>query len=256
MICVVPAAGKGVRLGPLSGLIPKLLVRVNDKPLVFYVFNKIRELGVDHVIMIINHHRDQVTQFLGKNYLGIAIDFVVQEKLDGIANAVKLAEEYVGKEFFVMLGDEVYDTNHWEFSEFIKKENLDCSFCMMKTEDPNLVRSNYTVEMDQGKLIRLVEKPKIVVSPYFGVGTYFFKRKVFEFIDITPFSPLNGERNLTDVMQVMTDNNQKVSPFFLDGSYMNVNSLENLEKAKLILNRSEHYCEPRSLYQRIIRKET
>ena len=186
MICVVPAAGRGVRLRPHSDLTPKPLVMINNKPMIFYVFNKIKELGVDHVIMIVNYHRDQIIRFLGKNYEEVDIDFVVQEKLDGIANAVKLAEPYVGKDFFVMLGDEVYDTNHKGFSEFVKKENLDYSFCMMKTEDESLIRSNYSVEMEHGKLIRLVEKPNVIVNPYFGVGTYFFKRKVFDFIDIIP----------------------------------------------------------------------
>jgi len=241
MICVVPAAGRGVRLRPLSDPTPKPLVMINNNPLIFYVFNKIKELEVDHVIMIINHYRDKIIRFLGKNYLGVDIDFVVQEKLDGIANAVKLAEPYVGKEFFVMLGDEVYDTNHRGFSEFVKKEDLDCSFCMMKTEDESLLRNNYSVEMKDGKLIRLVEKPKVIMNPYFGVGTYFFKRKVFDFIDNTPFSPLNNERNLTDVMQVMIDNNQRVFPFFLDGRYVNVNSIKDLEKAKLIVNQSGNH---------------
>jgi len=241
MICVVPAAGRGVRLRPLSDPAPKPLVMINDNPLIFYVFNKIKELEVDHVIMIINHHRDQIIKFLGKSYLGVDVDFLVQEKLDGIANAVKLAEPYVGKEFFVMLCDEVYDTDHSVFSKFIRKENMDCSFCMMKTEDESLIRNNYSVEMKNGKLIRLVEKPKVIINPYFGVGTYFFKRKVFDFIDNTPFSPLNNERNLTDVMQVMIDNNQRVFPFFLDGKYVNVNSIEDLEKAKLIVNQSVHY---------------
>jgi len=236
MICVVPAAGRAVRLRPLSDPMPKPLVMVNDKPLIFYVFNKIRELGVSHVIMVTNYHKDQIIRFLGKNYMGVDIDFVVQEKLDGIANAVTLAEPYVGKEFFVMLGDEVYDTNHSRFSEFVKKENPDCSFCVMKAKDESLIRSNYSVEIKNGKLIRLVEKPKVIVNPYFGVGTYFFKRNVFNFINDAPFSPLNNERNLTDVMQAMIDNNQRVSPFFLEGRYANVNSIADLEKAKLIVN--------------------
>jgi len=239
--CVVPAAGRAIRLRPLSDPTPKPLVMINDKPLIFYVFNKIKELGVNHVVMIINYHRDQIIRFLGKNYVGVEIEFVVQEKLDGIANAVKLAEPYVGKEFFVMLGDEVYDTDHSEFSEFVKKENPDCSFCMMKTKNESLIRSNYSVEIEHGKLIKLVEKPKVIVNPYFGVGTYFFKRKVFDFVDNTPFSRVDNERNLTDVMQAMIDSNYKVTPFFLEGRYVNVNSIEDLEKAIPIVNQSDHH---------------
>jgi len=239
MICIVPAAGKGIRLRPLSSLTPKPLVMIDDKPLLFYVFNKIKELGVDHVVMIINYHKDQITRTLGKNYVGVDIDFVVQERLDGIANAVKLAEPYVGKQFFVMLSDEAYDTNHKGFSEFVKGKNPDCSFCMMKTADESLIRKNYSVEFKDGNLVRLVEKPKVITNPYFGVGTYFFKRKVFDFIDQTPRSPLNNEVNLTDVMQTMIDNNQRVYPFILDGRYVNVNSIDDLEKARLIIDQQK-----------------
>lgn len=236
MICVIPAAGKGVRLRPMTYPLPKSMVKINDRPLIFYVFSKIKELGVNRVIMIVNQHKEKLIDFLGQNYLGIDVEYVIQEKLNGIANAVKLVEPYVDKNFFVMLGDEIYDTNHSLFSTFVKKQNLDCSFCMMKTDTEQLIKNNYSIEMNDGKIIKLVEKPKNIISSYFGVGTYFFNTKIFDFINKTSPSPLNNEINLTDVMQTMIDNNQKVSPFFLEGRYVNVNSSDELERAKGIIN--------------------
>ena len=182
MICVIPAAGRGIRLRPMTYPLPKSLVKVNDKPLIFYVFNKIKELGVSQVIMIVNHHKEKIIDYLGRNYLGIDVEYVIQEKLDGIAKAVKLVEPYIGKDFFVMLGDEIYDTEHSGFSNFVKKKDLDCSFCMMKTETEQLIRNNYSIEMKGEKVIRLIEKPKEIRSSNFGVGTYFFSKNIFDYI--------------------------------------------------------------------------
>ena len=72
---MVLAAGLGTRLRPLTDKIPKALLKVNDKPLLFYIINKLKQVGVNQIILNVHHHADQIINYLNKhNHFDISIE--------------------------------------------------------------------------------------------------------------------------------------------------------------------------------------
>ena len=69
MKAMILAAGLGTRLKPLTDKIPKALLMINDKPLLFYIINKLKQAGVNENILNVHHHAEQITNYLKENIL-------------------------------------------------------------------------------------------------------------------------------------------------------------------------------------------
>ena len=95
MKVIMPMAGKGTRLLPLTRRVPKPLVNVAGRPVMDYVMDALRRAGqLDELIIITGHLKEKVEAYVRKNY-DIPARFIEQKVLDGTAGAVNLARPYV-----------------------------------------------------------------------------------------------------------------------------------------------------------------
>ncbi len=94
MKVIVPLAGQGTRLLPLTKRVPKPLVRVAARPVMDYVMDALRPLDVEELIVITGHLKDIVEEYIVEHY-DVKATFVEQKTLDGTAGAVNLARPYV-----------------------------------------------------------------------------------------------------------------------------------------------------------------
>jgi len=224
MKLVIPCAGRGTRLG-LD--IPKALIPINGRTLLGHITHQWSDI-VDGFVIVVSEENEQLL----KQHSGNA-EFIVQEPLRGIADAILQAEQCVKDRFVVELGDCFYSGVFREPGRFVQGVGV------WKTKNLVEVNKSYLVDIKGDLVERVTEKPSLHpadVDGYLncGMGTYFLDARVFNYIRETPPSVLRNEVEITDVVQNMIDAGERISPVWFEGRYINLTYPEDLRKAEEI----------------------
>lgn len=225
--CVVLCAGRGTRLIPHTEEKPKVLTEINGKPLIRYVVDYWSQFTEDF-IFIVGYKKDMVMEYTSGRPVNSA--FIEQNERRGIAHAILHAENDVNNNFIVVLGDCICK------GEFQFPEGMAQGVGVWATANQQDIRQSYSVEIEGSLIKRVVEKPKTLVNNYCGMGFYFFRKELFDYIRKTSPSPLRNEVEITDVIQRMIDAGESLSPVWFDGAYINVTFPEDIERARLTLS--------------------
>lgn len=234
---LIPAAGQGLRLYPYSTKIPKTLIEIGGKSLMQRNLEIMRDkLGIKTVYIITGHLGEMIKEkFCNGSGLGIKIEYIDCKDINsGLAKGIYLAKDYIKTKFVVILADEFYlNSNHEELMKF---SNTDFNaVCGVKiTGDTTIIRKNYSIKIENNKIVSLQEKPKIVENNFAGCGTYLFTPLIFDYIKKTEPSHETSLVELTDVINNIAKNEDKVYPFFLQGAYTNLNTFDDVNKAVYI----------------------
>lgn len=226
--CVVLCAGKGNRLMPP---LQKVLTPVAGRPILSYVLDFWRH-RVDKFVIVVGYKGKDVKRYVKENEREIECEFVEQGKQRGIADAILRARHKINRDFIVALGDCI---NEGYFVD--PPDYMDCGVGVWKRDnvDEDVIRSGYAVDVIDGLVCKVREKPQDIGNSMCGMGTYYFKRSVFAHISQTPPSPLRNEVEITDVIQKMIDAECGVKPLWFMGDYINVTYVTDLEKAERVL---------------------
>lgn len=222
MKCVVLCAGKGTRMGDD---IPKVLVPINGKPLLHHVVG-MWETSVEEFIFVIGYKGIEIIKLLPKNSI-----YVFQDSQRGIADAILRAEPLIDNEDFVVALGDCVQKGRWK----IPSTPAELGIGVWETDNLDAIKSSYSVEIKEGYVSKVIEKPKELINNYCGMGTYFFDRRVFDYIRKTPISSLRNEVEITDTIQLMVNSGEKITPIFFRGEYLNVTYPEDIQKAEEIL---------------------
>jgi len=210
MKAVIPLAGKGTRLRPHTHHTPKPLLKVAGKPVLAYILDDLRALGIEEMVFIVGHLRETVEAWIEAEYPDIVGHYVLQEVQDGTAGAVALAEPFIDEELLIVFADAVLEVDYGLIS------SLDPSFggIIWAKEVEDYQRYGVIVTNDDGTMARIVEKPKEPVSKLANIGLYYIRdhRLLFEGIHATldrDPGP-SGEFYLTDAFQYMVDHGSRI----------------------------------------------
>jgi len=128
MKAMILAAGLGSRLRPLTETLPKALLPIYDKPLLFYVIQKLKQVGVNRLIINVHHHAEQIISYLKKNsYFGITIEVSHEDKLLDTGGGLKNASFFLndGEPFFLHNVDVISSIDLTAmFNHHVEQENL------------------------------------------------------------------------------------------------------------------------------------
>jgi len=117
---IVPAAGKGTRLLPVTAVIPKELIPIGNKPMVQYVFERIIDAGIPEVVVVINLSKMALKKYLRQEFSKkIKLRFIFQKEPVGLADAISLCRPVVGKNPFLLC---MPDGFHWGDQDFIQRQ--------------------------------------------------------------------------------------------------------------------------------------
>lgn len=201
---LVLSGGKGTRLRPLTFTLAKQLIPVANKPILGYVLDQVAETGITDVGLIItletgNYVKEYVKD--GSEW-DFKVTYIYQEPL-GLAHAVKTARDFLKDDDVVMcLGDNLQGLGIANLVKRFEHEKLDALILLKEVEDP--ARFGVAVLDGKGRVVRLVEKPKELLSSLAIVGTYLFSNKVHKAIErIKP--SWRGELEITDALQEMVN---------------------------------------------------
>jgi glucose-1-phosphate thymidylyltransferase len=225
---VILHGGAGTRLRPLTFSGPKQLIPIANKPVSQYVLEDLVSSGVKDVAIVLGETYPELVReyYRDGSSFGARITYVYQGKPLGIAHAVKLCREFVGDEKFVVyLGDQLLQKGIKKYVDRFAREDYDAFILLKEVEDPT--RFGVAQFDEKGRLVRLVEKPKVPPSKYALVGVYFFKPAVFDVIeDLRP--SWRGELEITDAIQLMLERGYRVGYEALDGWWFDVGKSDDV----------------------------
>ncbi|NTW28725.1 MAG: glucose-1-phosphate thymidylyltransferase [Coriobacteriia bacterium] len=234
MKALILAGGKGTRLRPITFTRAKQLVPVANKPILFYAIESIRDAGITDIGVIVGDTAAEVMAALGDGSAwGVSITYIPQEAPLGLAHAVKIAEEYMAGEPFVMyLGDNLIANGISRFVDQFRAGG--CSAQILLAHVPNANQFGVAELGPAGQIIRLIEKPTNPPSDLALVGVYLFDPQVFTAVNAIEPSP-RGELEITDAIQWLIDNGHTVRPHIIDGWWKDTGRLDDMLEANRIM---------------------
>jgi glucose-1-phosphate thymidylyltransferase len=200
---VILAGGSGTRLAPLTKITNKHLLPIYDRPMVTYAIEALVKAGITEIMLVTGGtHAGEFFRLLGNGHqFGIdRLFYAYQEKPGGIAEALGLAERFVERDrVLVMLADNIVQGSLLPVVEAFRKQRSGARIVLSKMEDPSHLRHLGVPELDdQGRVVRIVEKPQDPPSDYAVTGIYLYDEEVFSIIP-TLVPSGRGELEITDV---------------------------------------------------------
>jgi len=230
MKIIVPLAGKGTRLLPLTKRVPKPLVHVAGRPVMDYVMDTVAGFDVEELIVITGHLKADVERYIRAHY-GVPARFVEQRTLDGTAGAINLARPWVDGPVMIIFVDTLFDAD----LNVIRTSDADGILWAKEVEDYQ--RFGVIVTDDKGYMRRIVEKPDTPVSRLANIGLYYVKdwSTLFDGIAHVLAQPAGkgGEYYLTDAFQYMVDHGRRLLTASVGGWY-------DCGKVDTLLETNEH----------------
>lgn len=233
---VIPAGGHGSRLRPITHTTQKQLIPIANKPLIYYVIEDLAEIGCEEVAVIVGPNKEKVKECVGQGERwGIQISYIEQDHPRGLAHCVLIAEEFVGKDNFIMyLGDNLLIGG---IQDMVKSFSSDASIMLTPVKNPS--EFGVAVVDEKGHVVRLIEKPKEPPSNLILVGIYAFTPSIFHAArQIKP--SFRGELEITDALQWLLSNGQRVQSSLVQGYWKDTGKPEDLlEGNRLVLDHAK-----------------
>jgi dTDP-glucose pyrophosphorylase len=217
---------------------PKALLPVDGVPLVQRNVELLRDqLGIRDVWIVVGYQGDQIRAFLGDGRrLGVHVHYVTNPRVDlNLPYSVRLAGAEIDRPCCMILSDECYvGSNHADMLRAADRSAL-VTLGVMESDVPKDIRKNYVPTIEDGRVVRLDEKPAVVRGRLLGTGTYLlhpdvFRRLADAFADIE-----RGPRDWTSWLGGLCEQGALVRAFPLAGRYVNVNSRDDLNQANCLV---------------------
>jgi glucose-1-phosphate thymidylyltransferase len=240
---LILSGGKGTRLRPITHTSAKQLVPVANKPVLFYGLQAMAEAGISDVgIIIAPETGEEIRAAAGDgSRFGIKLTYIVQDEPAGLAHAVLTAEPFLGDSPFVMyLGDNLLQGGIQDLVSAFRRGEPDALILLTRVPDPE----HYGVaELEQGAVIRLVEKPTEPKTDLALVGVYMFTAGIHAAARAIKPSG-RGELEITDAIQYLVDQGRRVEPHIVRGWWKDTGRLEDMLAAnRLVLETVEDRVE-------------
>jgi dTDP-glucose pyrophosphorylase len=229
---LIPAAGRGSRLGPFTYAIPKELLPVGEKAVIEHVVEAMTCAKIEEITIVVSPHKHGLSDYLGSGKrFGVCFNYVVQDEQKGLADAVLAGEHTIDDTFAVVLGDNYFEPKIFlkEMIDFHCAEGADTTVGVAEVED---VTRHGIITPEGNRLVDIREKPPAheAASNLGALGAYIFDKSVFDAIRATE-PGVKGEFQLTDSIRIQILGGKRVFFKKIDGIHIDVGTPVDLMRA-------------------------
>ncbi|MCK5023163.1 MAG: NTP transferase domain-containing protein [Candidatus Aenigmarchaeota archaeon] len=235
---VLLAGGTGSRLFPLTKVTNKHLLPVYNKPMIYYPIKTLVDADIKEILIITGpEHAGDFLKLLGSGKeFGVRLTYELQDEAGGIAQALSLAEPFVDNDkCIVILGDNIFEDDIKKFVKAFEKQENGARIFLKRVKTPERFG---VVEIKNGKVVYMEEKPKNPKTNISAVGLYMYDNTVFE--KVKRLKPSGrGELEINDVnLSYMKEGNLKYN--FLRGFWTDAGTFPSLFKASQLVKKKEN----------------
>jgi glucose-1-phosphate thymidylyltransferase len=211
------------------------MLPIANKPMLMYGFDQMRAAGIKEVGVILGPLQEGITEALGDgSKFGVKIKYIDQPDPKGIAHAVLISHDFLGDSpFLVHLGDNLLKDSVPQLAKEFLESDSDATVVLSRVKDPSRFG---VVQIQNGKIIKLVEKPKQYISDLALAGVYFFRSTIFPAIEKLKPSWRN-ELEITEAIENLLETGGKIQYHEVSGWWKDTGRPEDiLEANQLVLN--------------------
>lgn len=214
MNVIIPLAGFGSRLRPLTYTKPKPLINVAGKAVLGHILDRLTASPIDDMVFIVGFLGEQIQDYVSANYPHLHCHYVEQKELNGQAPAILLARDLVTGPTLVVFVDTLADVD----LSVLDRETADGAIYVKAVEDP---RRFGVVQLDQdGYITRFVEKPSDINNKLVVIGMYYVKDTAWLMSACNELMRKDirtkGEYFLSDALNLMIADGAKLRPYQVD----------------------------------------
>lgn len=224
---VILAAGKGTRMGNLTKETPKPMLQIHGRPMLEHILERLATAGIERFFVVLGFHHEMIERYFRDSHF--ALEFRVQEPLNGTGSAARLAKDFAGSEpFLVSYADILCDPAEYvrcgailtQFSE------VAAVLAVKAVDDP---WQGAAVYEENGRIRDIVEKPARGESSthWNSAGFYAFRPVLFEYLDQIQPSARN-EYELTSALDLMLEDGAELRISAIQGEWRDVGRPEDL----------------------------
>ncbi|GGK95134.1 glucose-1-phosphate thymidylyltransferase [Deinococcus radiotolerans] len=202
MKAIIPAAGLGTRLRPLTYTRPKPVLRVAGRPIIGHAIQTLVQAGITEIGIVVSDITRSEIQHAIEGTPGASVTLINQHEQLGLGHAVLTARDWVGQDdFCVYLGDNLFEHGAAPFIRAFLHDRPSALIALVEVPDPTAFG---VAQLDGTRITRLIEKPKDPSSNLAVAGLYCFTPDIFDMLDGMPPSA-RGEYEITDGIQRLID---------------------------------------------------
>ena len=259
---IIPLAGLGTRMLPLTKALPKELWPLGSKSILEHILDECFNAGIKQVIFVISKKKNVIKKYFLKNnflektvknkpdilkkliYLNRVskkIKFVYQNKPKGLGHAVLCAKKYINTKYFLLLlpDDIIYGKNCTKELIAINKKNQSSVIALKQVSRKDVKRYGIAgfSNKKKFKINKMIEKPSIGIAPsrYAIIGRYLLNRSIFKYLKKQKSGRL-GEIQITDAMNEMLFKESFYGCKF-KGKYLDCGTVEGYIKSFIEINK-------------------
>lgn len=232
---LILSGGSGTRLRPITHTQAKQLIPVANRPVLFYGIQALVDAGVTEIGIVVSPQTGgEIRTAVGDGAaFSATVTYIEQDEPAGLAHAMLTAEDYLdGSPFVMYLGDNLLNSGIQGLAARFHEESPDALILLTEVDDPE---SYGVAELEDGRVRRLVEKPREPKSNMALVGVYLFSSRIMD--EARKLKPsARGELEITEAIQGLIDSGAEVRSELVSGWWKDTGRRDDmLEANRLVL---------------------
>lgn len=249
---IIPVAGWGTRMLPITKSIEKSMLPVGSRPVVDYIVQDVIAAGIKDIYFVVGEQSSQIESYYRSNiqlndYLkrkgkeellpliaplqGVSIHFIVQPSTGGYGTSIPvgLANEFIGEDesALVIMGDNIFyrtdgGSNAADFIRLVQESGASAGLLGVPVPEEDIPKYGIIEKDADNRFVRIVEKPNREDAPsnLNNASFYIFPKQIFELAKDLPVNPVRGEFEVTDAINTFVGSGGTIIVGEAKGEYL------------------------------------